>query len=109
MTLIRTVRIELEREPEIWLNTELAKVEGRGNADDNMRLATKRQRLADAGRVTPDRGRERPWVSTTTRGPPGRSSSAEKDLPCANGVRMTLKKSADTWPARSCSGNAPLV
>ncbi len=48
-------------------------------------------------------------LSTTTRGPLGTSSSAETVRPSATGAPTSLKKSADTFSDRSCSGNPPPV
>jgi hypothetical protein len=48
-------------------------------------------------------------LMTATFGPCGRSSSAEKLRPSTKGAPISLKKSADTRPERSCSGKLPPV
>ena len=75
--LVDGVGIELKRDKEIGFLSELRDVELRADdADDDEWIATERDRLADDGGVCSRSACvQRPWLSTATFSPPGRSSS----------------------------------
>ncbi len=49
------------------------------------------------------------WLSTATRGPPGRSSSGLNVRPSTVEAPNSPKNSRETRPERSCSGKVPPV